>query len=172
METQTYTPFKQRGNTWSDIEPIEQYEGGVAPIAPIPYPQDYKEVLGYFRAILNKNEISKRAFDLTEEVIKLNSGNYTAWFYRRKCLDELNLSLEDEMKWLQACGLSMEKNYQIWHHRRCIVEILGDGLDKVTEMAFLRLIFESDAKNFHAWSYRIWLVERFQLWNGELEFSD
>jgi protein farnesyltransferase/geranylgeranyltransferase type-1 subunit alpha len=37
------------------------------------------------------------------------------------------------------------------------------------EKSFLREIFNSDAKNYHAWSYRIWLVERFQLWAGELE---
>ena len=30
-------------------------------------------------------------------------------------------------------------------------------------------IFISDAKNYHAWSYRIWLVEHFSLWEGELE---
>ena len=157
-----FVPFKERGDTWTDIEPIEQYEGGQAPIAPIPYPPHYEEVMGYFRAILKVGEISQRAFDLTTEVIGQCQGNYTAWFYRRKCLDELKLPLEDEMKWLQGdCGLSLEKNYQIWHHRRCIAEILGDGLDREAEMEFLAQIFESDAKNFHAWSYRIWLVERF-----------
>ena len=67
--------------------------------------------MGYFRAILKAGEISQRAYELTEEVIRMSAGNYTAWFYRRKCLDELQLPLEEEMKWLQACGLSMEKNY-------------------------------------------------------------
>ena len=111
VEASGFIPFKQRGDTWKDIEPIEQYKGGVAPIAPIPYPPEYVEVMGYFRAILKAEEISARAFALTEEVIGRSQGNYTAWFYRRKCLDELKLPLEDEMKWLQACGLSMEKNY-------------------------------------------------------------
>ena len=64
-----------------------------------------------FRAILKAGEISDRAYALTEEVIKNSQGNYTAWFYRRKCLDELKLPLEDEMRWLQLNGLSMEKNY-------------------------------------------------------------
>ena len=74
------------------------------------------------------------------------------------------------MAWLQKHGLAMEKNYQIWHHRRCIAEILGEKLDTASEMVFLSKIFESDTKNFHAWSYRVWLVERFQLWQGELDF--
>jgi protein farnesyltransferase/geranylgeranyltransferase type-1 subunit alpha len=69
-------------------------------------------------------------------------------------------------------GLIMEKNFQIWHHRRCIVEILGNKCDLASEMEFLDLIFESDQKNYHAWSYRIWLVERFQLWATEKDFIE
>ena len=99
-------------------------------------------------------------------------GNYTAWHYRRRCLDELKLPLEDEIKWLQTHGLRMEKNYQIWHHRRCIAEILAEKLDTAAEMDFLDKIFDSDTKNFHAWSYRVWLIERFQLWDGELDFCN
>jgi protein farnesyltransferase/geranylgeranyltransferase type-1 subunit alpha len=49
--------------------------------------------MGYFRAIVHANEISKRAFDLTTEVIDHNSGNYTAWFYRRRLIDELKLPI-------------------------------------------------------------------------------
>ena len=111
MVENEFVPFKDRGD-WDDIEPIEQYEGGAAPIAPIPYPADYKEIMGYFRAILKAGEISPRAYALTEEVIGRSQGNYTAWYYRRRCLDELKLPLADEMKWLQGeCGLSLEKNY-------------------------------------------------------------
>ena len=82
MEQTSFVPFKERGNLWKDIEPVEQYEGGAAPIAPIPYPPAYVEVMSYFRAILKTGEISPRAFALTEEVIGQSQGNYTAWFYR------------------------------------------------------------------------------------------
>ena len=54
---------------FEDVEPIPQYEGGVAPIAPIPYPEHYVKVMGIFRAILAKEEVSKRAYLLTGEVI-------------------------------------------------------------------------------------------------------
>ena len=118
--------------------------------------------MSYFRAILKKGEVSERAYSLTTEVIDYSEGNYTAWFYRRKCIDELGLSLEAEMVWLQDDGLSMEKNYQIWHHRRCIAEMIGnERFNTDEEMEFLDEIFDSDRKNYHAWSYRIWLIERF-----------
>ena len=45
-------------------------------------------------------------------------------------------------------------------------------MDLEAEMEFLTEIFESDRKNYHAWSYRIWLIERFQLWVDELQFVD
>ena len=166
--------FLDENDQWENLAPIPQYEEGLAPICAIKYKPEYAEVMSYFRAVLKAEEVSDRAFRLTQRVIKLNNGNYTAWYYRRKLLEELGLSLEDEMKWLQSeeCGLEMEKSYQIWHHRRCIAEILGERLNLDDEMMFLRAIFDSDHKNYHAWSYRIWLIERFQLWTNELDFVD
>jgi protein farnesyltransferase/geranylgeranyltransferase type-1 subunit alpha len=51
---------------------------------------------------LAKEEISNRALELTEEVIGLSSGNYTAWHYRRKLIDKLGHPLELEMNWLRG----------------------------------------------------------------------
>ena len=48
--------------------------------------------------------------------------------------------------------------------------MLGDQMNLDAEMEFMREIFDSDRKNYHAWSYRIWLIERFQLWENELLF--
>ena len=39
--------------------------------------------------------------------------------------------------------------------------MLGDRFNTDAEMEFLEEIFDSDRKNYHAWSYRIWLIERF-----------
>lgn len=41
-----------------------------------------------------------------------------------------------------------------------------------TELAFLARMLEQDAKNYHVWSYRHWLVRRFSLWDGELAYVD
>ena len=39
--------------------------------------------------------------------------------------------------------------------------MLGNEMDLQAEMEFMRKIFDSDRKNYHAWGYRIWLIERF-----------
>lgn len=75
------------------------------------YQPKHAEIMSYFRAVLKAKEVSERAFRLTEEVINTSDGNYTAWFYRRKLIEDLGLPLEDEMKWLQDNGLNMAKNF-------------------------------------------------------------
>ena len=41
------------------------------------------------------------------------------------------------------------------------------------EADFISQMFELDAKNYHVWSYRQWLVRRFELWDeGELEATE
>ena len=130
------------------------------------------------------------------ETIRLNQGNYTAWTFRRQLLHALGKDLSDEMRWLNSVALDMEKNYQIWHHRRCVFEMWMRGLpdqipeeekDQVSnnpkftrkqaidfEISLLYEIFDSDAKNYHAWSHKIWMVERYELWSDprHLEFVD
>ena len=138
--------------------------------------------MGYFRTVFLAQEISERALALTTETIMLNQGNYTAWHFRRKLLHELGKDLGMEIFWLNSIGLQMEKNYQIWHHRRCIFEMLvrklrsGQGeeskasegnstCDQVfaAEFDYLDAIFASDAKNYHGWSHHIWMIERYEL---------
>ena len=63
----------------------------------------------------------------------------------------------------------MQKNYQIWHHRRCVIEKQNDCSK---EKDFLVKVFEEEDKNYHAWSYRIWLVQHFDLYDGEIEYID
>ena len=50
------------------------------------------------------------------------------------------------------------------------MEIYKKDFDQEKEL--LADVFDSDAKNYHAWSYRVWLVERFKLWTGELDYIE
>jgi len=164
-----YTPFSKRPR-WKDVAPIPQ-DDGPAPVVAINYLPQFRDTMDYFRAVLASNEHSKRAFDLTSEVIQLNAANYTAWRFRRQCLN----ALADETLWKLEFAFLEErleenpKNYQIWFHRQRVVLHLKDYS---REKADLRAVFMEDAKNYHAWTHRQWVVRTFELWDGELEFID
>jgi len=46
---------------------------------------------------------------LCKEVLKYNAGDYNAWYLRRKIIDELNLPIKDEMKFLNEVGILLEE---------------------------------------------------------------
>ena len=41
-----------------------------------------------------------------------------------------------------------------------------------TETSFLSRMLAKDAKNYHVWSYRQWLVQNFSLWDSEYDFIE
>ena len=124
--------------------------------------------MNYFRGLLAVSEISERGLQLSNLVISLNSANYTAWHYRRVCLFALNKDLVSELLENEVLADATPKNYQLWYHRRAILEKLDDiGNElKVTED-----ILKRDNKNYHVWSHRQWAIARFQKYEGELNFT-
>lgn len=73
------------------------------------------ETMDYFRAIVQKDERSERALELTHEAINLNAANYTAWYYRRLCLEATNADLKAELQYVGEKATENPKNYQIWY---------------------------------------------------------
>lgn len=69
-----YIPFENRGDLWKDITPIDEFSNEVN-VLQIDYSDKLREINDYFRAILAKNEISQRAFELTNEVLKVKNKN-------------------------------------------------------------------------------------------------
>lgn len=90
--------------------------------------------------------------------------------YRAKTISELDIPLKDEIAWLNPTALKHLKNYQIWHHRHTIIDALGSAEG---EAEFIDTMLEQDSKNYHVWSYRQWLVKRFNLFDKpeELEWT-
>jgi len=153
---------------WSDVTPVPQDDGAV-PVVAINYSDRFVDVMGYFRHVLLNNELSQRAWEVTEDAIECNPANYTAWAFRRKLLAELSGDLVAEMNHTREMALENPKNYQIWHHRKCLCEMANTGSE---EQAFTAKAFEQDSKNYHAWSHRQWAVKHFNLWEGEFDYLD
>lgn len=54
---------------------------------------------------------------------------------------------------------SNSKNYQVWHHRKAIVELLKDPS---RELEFTANILCKDEKNYHTWQHRQWCIKTFK----------
>ncbi len=136
-------------------------------IVRIAYTDTFKDVFDYFRAILQLNEKSQRAFELSKDAALLNPANYTVWYYRRLLIKELNIDLAGELDFITNVIRCNPKNYQVWQHRRNVVELLKDPSQ---ELQFTNQILKKDSKNYHAWQYRQWVIKTYGMWADELEF--
>eukprot|EP00928_Gymnodinium_smaydae_P054601 TRINITY_DN38348_c0_g1_i1.p1 TRINITY_DN38348_c0_g1~~TRINITY_DN38348_c0_g1_i1.p1 ORF type:complete len:334 (-),score=54.37 TRINITY_DN38348_c0_g1_i1:30-1031(-) len=173
---------------WADITPIPQNDGP-KPLCPIRYPPGFEEAHDYFRAIQAKGEYSQRALKLTGDVIEHNSANYTAWYYRRRCLEELGTDLNEEVEFTDKWSRDCPKNYQVWYHRRWLIGALAEQVRAskpaeeaertVKELARKELEchldcmqVNDDYKNYNGWSHRQFIVSKFDMWDGELDFVE
>ena len=154
------TPFQ-------DIAPIYVEP---APICSVNYSPTFRDAMAYFRALMAADEVSPRALALTETVIRLNSADYTAWYYRQRILRSMeSFDIDAEYKFVDSLAADVSKNYQVWGHRQFLV-----GLTKnyVNEFTFTETMLEDDNKNYHCWSHRVWVCDHFNCWPAELEFTE
>ncbi|BBG93594.1 farnesyltransferase A [Prunus dulcis] len=166
-EEQEWVPLNNRPE-WSDVVPVEQ-DDGPNPVVPIAYKEEFTETMNYFRALYRADERSPRALQLTTEAIKLNSGNYTVWHFRRLILKALSADLQNELDFTEDIARANSKNYQLWHHRRWVAEMLGTNATS-QELEFTKKILSHDAKHYHAWSHRQWVLQELGGWEDELDY--
>jgi protein farnesyltransferase/geranylgeranyltransferase type-1 subunit alpha len=72
--------------------------------------------------------------------------------YRREILRALGADISDELLYCEEMIYDNPKNYQVWHHRKTLVNESGkfEG-----ELAFTALQLQEEPKNYHAWQYRL-----------------
>lgn len=121
-------------------------------------------------------EYSPRCLKLTENIIYMNPAHYTVWLYRFSVIQHLDMSLLDELEWLNEVALEHQKNYQIWHHRQLLLDhyypTIRDTPDEVRRFAkserdFMMQMFSEDAKNYHVWTYRQYAVRKLGMWDRD-----
>ena len=126
-----------------------------------------RKVMDLFRGVVQQGEYSARVVLLTQHILQLNPTNYSVWFvtemhlveltitiyrqYRRDCLRKVDSDFSEEFSFLDSFAKDNPKNYQVWYHRRAIVEESGDFS---RELEFCSKVLDVDAKNYHAWSHR------------------
>lgn len=181
-----------------DLQPIEQHDGD-NPVCSIKYSEEFVETMNYLRAVLRKDERSERSLHLTKVCLELNPANYTTWHFRRNCLAAISSQqqqntpesrasatnvaatsiydetlVDEDLKMAAALGGPNPKNYQIWYHRRALLECLISNKKETDatrtelssrsvdiaerELNYVTAVLEVDAKNYHAWSHRQWIL--------------
>ena len=63
---------------------------------------------------------------------------------------------------------------QIWYHRRALLETYGARDFMEEELAYIEEVLGIDSKNYHAWSYRQWIlmtVDDDSIWEKEMGFG-
>lgn len=183
-----------------DLTPVPQ-DDGPHPVCSIAYSEDFVCAYDYLRAALRSDELSERFLRLTGLCLKLNPANYTVWHYRRKILSALSTSKEggkgkddggffepslvaSDLLLAAKLGGGNPKNYQIWYHRRALLEPsfekAGAKDDEEVlraareELSYVRTVLGEDAKNYHAWSHRQWInrtIDSSPLWSEEKDFT-
>jgi len=105
---------------WADLAGAAQghLSSTASAVVAIDYAEDDAETLAFFRAVIEANETSARALQLTEEVIGVNPAHYSAWEWRWRCLAAANTDLAAEEPFLRRCTAENPKNYQLWNYRR------------------------------------------------------
>ena len=68
--------------------------------------------------------------------------------------------MNEELSFVEDIIDDNPKNYQVWHHRRVIVEWLNDPSH---ELELTENILSRDAKNYHAWQHRQWAIKTYKL---------
>ncbi|KAK0531600.1 CAAX geranylgeranyltransferase alpha subunit [Tilletia horrida] len=170
MDTLGALPFDAAAPIWADIEPVAQEETDT-PLCPILYADEYSRAMDLLRALMRTHEHSPRALALTEHLVRLNPSNYTVWDFRAQVLEALHRQeeeegggggqkgpgklLEAELGLLDDMAVRSMKNYQVWQQRKRIVALLGDPS---RELSFTATVLANDAKNYHTWVYRQWVL--------------
>lgn len=157
--------------TWDDIQPVDITET-TPQVCHILYSDDYKNAMGYLKALMARSEYSERALYITGEVIDLVPAHYTTWQYRFDIIRNLKKDIIAELDWCDEVALNNLKNYQIWHYRQLLIdhmETQGSKFPHNREYALIETMLDEDEKNYHVWSYRKWLAERYSLYRNERE---
>lgn len=121
----------------------------------------------------NKRVANKDSLLKTTQLLNINPEFNTIWNYRREIIKLLAPSL-DQTFWDGELAFTMDKLkvrpkvYWIWNHRVWCLEHYPNSPLKIwlKELAIVGKLLEMDARNFHGWHYRRYIVSTVERLSG------
>lgn len=125
--------------------------------------------------------------DLLDELAWLNGvslkylKNYQIWYVKQFHKSGPESGDLRSSIFIPSCSLEMRAGrgeqvkltFHIRHHRQVLLESQTHFPNiPEKELDFLMEMFAQDSKNYHVWTYRHWLVRRFNLWDLPREIED
>ncbi|RLV94355.1 Geranylgeranyl transferase type-2 subunit alpha [Spathaspora sp. JA1] len=115
------------------------------------------------------------AFNQTTSLLVINPEFYTVWNYRREILTHIYKSnsdltsqyiqvLNEELQFILSQLKKVPKCYWLWNHRRwCLFELVNlHSVNWMYEFQVVSKLLTLDARNFHGWQYRRFIVENIE----------
>ena len=97
---------------------------------------------------------------------------------RQKCILKNGVNWDEEFEFLDEIRGYNEKCYQTWcasravvrsrMHRHFLVQLSGNYS---REKDYCDSYIALDNKNIHAWTHRQWIIQTFDQWDGEMEYT-
>ncbi|KAJ2518149.1 Rab geranylgeranyltransferase [Coemansia sp. RSA 2049] len=111
---------------------------------------------------------TRETLEATQRLLELNTELHTVWNYRREIFANLpewqddeqrQAMLEKELAFLLEIILKNIKSYWMWYHRVWALRSLPTPAWK-GELALVAKLLSYDARNYHGWDYRRFVVAR------------
>lgn len=83
-------------------------------------------------------------------------------------------AVQKDLDLASSLGGDNPKNYQIWYHRRALLECVSLPDFLQGELDYIHNVLEEDSKNYHAWSHRQWVVRTVddeEVWKKEIDYG-
>ena len=106
--------------------------------------------------------------ELINHVLLINPEYYSLWNRKRILIMEMNFNNDEliiygknELKMLDMLLTKSPKSYWLWNHRRWLLEsFLKDPTLWIKELAAVNHMLDLDARNFHGWDYRRYILQQ------------